>query len=71
VARALEEMPVYHGLLADFDYRPGDHTSIDLSDYQFLVVQGGVFRRAVDPPSCEETGKALGIGATGQRAPGT
>ena len=60
LAKTLEDMPVYDGLVANYDYTPDDHVSVTLSDYQFLVVEGGAFRRVPDPPACTETAKALG-----------
>jgi branched-chain amino acid transport system substrate-binding protein len=68
LARTLQDMPVYDGLVAKYDYRTDDHVSVTLADYQFLVVEGGVFRRVPDPPACTDTGRTLGK-ATG-RAPG-
>ena len=70
LARTLEKMPAYDGLVADFDYTPDDHVSIDLGDYQFLVVEGGAFRRVEGAPTCDETARVLGISSTGRATTG-
>ena len=61
LAQALEDADAYQGLVANFDYTPEDHTSVALSDYQFLVAEGGAYVLADEQPSCDDTTEALDL----------
>ncbi len=69
LAQTLEDLPVYEGVIAPFDYTEEDHTSIALGDYKFLEARDGEFRPLDPQPSCEAIEEQLDFEVVGPNTP--